>query len=107
MGLALIAYLCYLHDIRDVPWAYHASLSITGSSGLSHQVGHSARPLYEVLHRHGVALTAKSFAMGFRVEHPQALIDSMQYGETDAAGGWQIWQWEEVVWGGHSCELYV
>ena len=41
--------------------------------------GHSARDIYYLLHRKGIALEAKSFAMGVRVEHPQALIDSIQY----------------------------
>lgn len=41
--------------------------------------GHSARDIYEILHRKGVALEAKAFAMGVRIEHPQALIDSIQY----------------------------
>ncbi len=41
--------------------------------------GHSARDIYELLHRKGVKLEAKSFAVGVRVEHPQSLIDTMQY----------------------------
>lgn len=41
--------------------------------------GHSARDIYELLHRKGVALESKPYAMGVRVEHPQALIDSIQY----------------------------
>ena len=41
--------------------------------------GHSARDIYELLHRKGVRLEAKAFAMGVRIEHPQALIDSIQY----------------------------
>lgn len=41
--------------------------------------GHSARDIYEVLHRDGVEIEAKPFAMGVRVEHPQALIDTLQY----------------------------
>ncbi len=41
--------------------------------------GHSARDVYEMLHRHNVALEAKPYAMGVRIEHPQALIDSIQY----------------------------
>ena len=41
--------------------------------------GHSARDIYELLHREGVRLEAKAFAMGVRIEHPQALIDSIQY----------------------------
>jgi hypothetical protein len=41
--------------------------------------GHSARDIYELLHQKGLALEAKSFALGVRAEHPQALIDSIQY----------------------------
>jgi len=41
--------------------------------------GHSARDIYELLHRKNVLLEAKPFALGVRVEHPQTLIDSIQY----------------------------
>ena len=41
--------------------------------------GHSARDVYELLHARGVRLEAKPFAMGVRIEHPQPLIDSIQY----------------------------
>lgn len=41
--------------------------------------GHSARDIYEMLYRKGVRLEAKPFAMGVRIEHPQGLIDSIQY----------------------------
>jgi len=41
--------------------------------------GHSARDIYELLHRKNLALEAKSFALGVRAEHPQELIDSIQY----------------------------
>lgn len=49
--------------------------------------GHSAHDIYEMLHRQGIALEAKGFAMGVRVEHPQALIDSIQY-SGQARGEW-------------------
>ncbi len=42
--------------------------------------GHSARDTYEMLARRGVHLQAKPFAMGVRVEHPQELINRVQYG---------------------------
>ena len=42
--------------------------------------GHSARDIYRLLDRHAILLEAKAFAMGVRVEHPQALIDAIQYG---------------------------
>lgn len=41
--------------------------------------GHSARDIFELLHKKGIALEEQSFAMGVRVEHPQKLIDSIQY----------------------------
>ena len=41
--------------------------------------GHSARDIYYLLHSKKILLEAKSFAMGVRVEHPQAIIDSTQY----------------------------
>ena len=41
--------------------------------------GHSADDVYALLHAAGVRLEAKPFAMGVRAEHPQQLIDSIQY----------------------------
>ncbi|MBL4585491.1 MAG: FAD-dependent oxidoreductase [Flavobacteriales bacterium] len=41
--------------------------------------GHSARDIYELLHEKKILLEAKPFAMGVRVEHPQQMIDSLQY----------------------------
>jgi len=46
--------------------------------------GHSARDVFALLAEAGVALEPKSFAMGVRIEHPQPLIDRIQYGR--AAG---------------------
>lgn len=41
--------------------------------------GHSARDIYELLHRNKIEIESKTFAMGVRVEHPQELIDQIQY----------------------------
>ena len=41
--------------------------------------GHSARDIFELLHKKQIAIEAKSFALGVRIEHPQKLIDSVQY----------------------------
>ena len=41
--------------------------------------GHSARDIFELLHSKNILIVGKTFAMGVRVEHPQALIDSLQY----------------------------
>lgn len=45
--------------------------------------GHSARDIFIMLNNKGVEIEAKKFAMGVRVEHPQTLIDRIQYGNTD------------------------
>lgn len=41
--------------------------------------GHSARDVLDLLERENIALEAKAFAVGVRIEHPQPLIDSIQY----------------------------
>ncbi len=43
-------------------------------------VGHSARDVFDMLHRRGVAIEAKPFSIGFRIEHPQSLIDKARFG---------------------------
>ncbi len=43
-------------------------------------LGHSARDTFAMLQRRGVALQAKPFSIGFRVEHPQGLIDRARFG---------------------------
>ena len=49
--------------------------------------GHSARDIYEMLYNEGIAIEAKPFAMGVRIEHPQRLIDSIQY-HREERGEW-------------------
>ncbi len=44
-------------------------------------VGHSARDTFEMLHRRGVYIEPKPFSIGFRIEHPQPLIDECRFGE--------------------------
>jgi uncharacterized protein len=41
--------------------------------------GHSARDIFTLLHNKGIAVECKPFALGVRIEHPQALIDQAQY----------------------------
>ncbi len=43
-------------------------------------VGHSARDTFAVLHQRGVFMEAKPFSVGFRIEHPQSLIDKARFG---------------------------
>lgn len=43
-------------------------------------LGHSARDTFEMLHQRGVLLQAKPFSIGFRIEHPQGIIDRARFG---------------------------
>ena len=47
-------------------------------------IGHSARDTFAMLHSCGVYMEAKPFSIGFRIEHPQSVIDACRFGE--AAG---------------------
>ena len=55
----------------------------SGATILSNKIilatGHSARDIFELLDRKKVFIEAKPFALGVRAEHPQSLIDSIQY----------------------------
>lgn len=51
---------------------FHASQTILAT-------GHSARDIFRLMHRSGIRIEAKPIAVGVRVEHPQALIDAIQY----------------------------
>jgi uncharacterized protein len=61
-----------------------SSLTLNGNERLTPPAvilatGHSARDVFRLLHEAGIPLEAKPFALGVRVEHPQALIDQIQY----------------------------
>nr|MCU0396036.1 FAD-binding protein [Chitinophagaceae bacterium] len=51
-------------------WKGHACILATG---------HSARDIFELLHHRGILIEPKPFALGVRIEHPQAVIDAAQY----------------------------
>ncbi|GAB3267714.1 NAD(P)/FAD-dependent oxidoreductase [Chitinimonas naiadis] len=44
-------------------------------------LGHSARDTFAMLHERGVFMEAKPFSVGFRIEHPQSLIDRARFGK--------------------------
>jgi len=46
-------------------------------------VGHSARDVFQMLLDRGVAIEAKPFSIGFRIEHPQSLIDRAKFGASN------------------------
>ena len=43
-------------------------------------IGHSARDTFQMLHARGVYVEAKAFSIGFRIEHPQSMIDTCRFG---------------------------
>lgn len=47
-------------------------------------IGHSSRDTYEMLYKRQVAIEAKSFAIGLRIEHEQKMLNEMQYGKQAA-----------------------
>lgn len=52
---------------------------LINSSAVILATGHSARDIYELLHKKDILIEAKPFALGVRVEHSQLLIDQIQY----------------------------
>ncbi len=45
-------------------------------------IGHSARDTFEMIHQCSIYIEAKPFSIGFRIEHPQSLIDKARYGKS-------------------------
>ena len=74
----------HVTDIRVAADGSVAALHVGGEEVSAERVilatGHSARDVYELFAGKGWALEAKPFALGVRIEHPQALIDEQQYG---------------------------
>lgn len=56
-----------------------ADSTIVEAAAVLLATGHSAREIYELLYEKGISIEAKSFAVGVRAEHPQLLIDEIQY----------------------------
>jgi uncharacterized FAD-dependent dehydrogenase len=56
------------------------SVSELSASHVVMALGHSARDTFAMLHQRGVAMQAKPFSVGFRIEHPQSVIDKARWG---------------------------
>ena len=56
------------------------SVSELPASHVVMALGHSARDTFAMLHDRGVAMQAKAFSVGFRIEHPQSVIDQARWG---------------------------
>lgn len=77
-----------LVDVESVDGALNAVTWENVATGERHRrpakhlilaTGHSARDVFELFDAKGWALEAKPFAMGVRIEHPQSLVDAIQY----------------------------
>jgi uncharacterized protein len=55
--------------------------SVIESTHVVMALGHSARETFAMLHQRGVAMQAKPFSVGFRIEHPQGMIDAARWGK--------------------------
>ena len=63
-----------VHDsLTNAPYALPASHVVMA-------LGHSARDTFAMLYERGVAMQAKAFSIGFRIEHPQGVIDRARWG---------------------------
>lgn len=67
-----------MNNNKMIGVAVNDKKEITGESVIL-ATGHSARDIYYLLHKKNIKIESKSFAMGVRIEHPQALIDELQY----------------------------
>ncbi|KAI3990621.1 hypothetical protein MKX01_022921 [Papaver californicum] len=65
--------------VSDATNELHADSQSLGYDAVVLAVGHSARDVYEMLVPYNVCMVPKDFAVGLRVEHPQELINNIQY----------------------------
>jgi uncharacterized protein len=73
--------------VEEIEIEHHAIRAVVLQTGeriptrhLVLAVGHSARDTFEMIHRKGIHVEAKPFSIGFRIEHPQSLIDRARHG---------------------------
>jgi uncharacterized FAD-dependent dehydrogenase len=74
------------HKLTDIQHETNRIKSITINDTIEHPcehlilaTGHSARDIFELLHKRNIKIVAKGFALGVRIEHNQELIDHIQY----------------------------
>lgn len=73
-----------IDSVRDLLSANPSSPLAGEPGGVILAIGHSAHDTYRMLAREGVLLENKGFALGVRIEHPQALINRLVYHNPDA-----------------------
>ncbi len=80
-----IRFQCRVDDL-EITDGQVRSVTLTNGETLASRhivcaVGHSARDTFKMLYERGVYIEAKPFSVGFRIEHPQSLIDVCRYGK--------------------------
>ena len=76
----------FLTKVEELTFGPEGVVSVATSSGeiptsaVVFAPGHSARDTYEMLARRGVPMSQKPFQFGVRIEHPQALVNRVQFG---------------------------
>jgi uncharacterized FAD-dependent dehydrogenase len=75
----LIDFTTRENRVINIQYMKDGAAQETNVQALILATGHSARDIYELLHKKHVYLEAKPFALGVRAEHPQELIDAIQY----------------------------
>lgn len=88
---ALGGQVCFNHQLTGISTRGGRVVSVTATTPGGDKIiptenvilapGHSARDTFSLLHRMGVALQAKPFAVGVRIEHLQAALNVAQYGD--------------------------
>ena len=68
------------NGVRQVRGLHLASGEYLETNHVVLAIGHSSRDTFETLYQRGVYIEAKPFSIGFRVEHPQSLIDQCRFG---------------------------
>ena len=84
-----IHFSCRVEDLSESDGQWIASCSNGKSFSARNMIlatGHSARDVYEMLSRQQIRIEAKGIAVGVRLEHPQLLIDMIQYHSKDGRG---------------------
>ena len=80
----VVDFLITDNEIKGIAYVQSANRKERNFDHVILATGHSARDIFYLLNQKGIALKAKPFAIGVRIEHSQQLIDSIQYhGETD------------------------
>ncbi|MFV0498491.1 MAG: NAD(P)/FAD-dependent oxidoreductase [Bacilli bacterium] len=75
------------NKLKNIEVVYNSKTLSFATNHLFLAIGHSSRDTFKLIYERGLDIVAKPFAVGVRIEHPQAMINKIQYGNNviDAA----------------------